>query len=120
MTGYKARPVPLDSLSLSVIIPCYNEIQTIEQILAIVLEQSVVKEVVIVDDGSTDGTRDILKRLQTEMADQPVRIVFHEHNRGKGAALVTGFQHASGDVLVIQDADLAEKYDLFLERSLES
>lgn len=109
MTGYKARPVPLDSLSLSVIIPCYNEIQTIEQILAIVLEQSVVKEVVIVDDGSTDGTRDILKRLQTEMADQPVRIVFHEHNRGKGAALVTGFQHASGDVLVIQDADL--EYD---------
>ncbi len=99
---------PQEDLTLSVIIPCYNEVENIRDILAKVKEQSVVDQIVIVDDGSTDGSRDILAEIEAE-GDPLVKVVYHEVNSGKGAALVTGFQHATGDVFLIQDAD--DEYD---------
>ncbi len=96
------------TLTLSVIIPCYNEITTIEPVLDRVEEIGLAQEILIVDDGSTDGTRDLLRQIEAQGRPN-VRILYHEHNQGKGAALVTGFSHASGDVFLIQDADL--EYD---------
>jgi glycosyltransferase involved in cell wall biosynthesis len=93
-------------LNLSVIIPCYDEKETIEKILKAVKAVQLASEIVVVDDGSKDGTRDILKALP---ADPMVRIIFHDHNQGKGAAVRTGFREARGDVFLIQDADL--EYD---------
>lgn len=90
---------------LSVIVPCYNERATIAELLARVLQSPWVNEVVIVDDGSTDGTRDILARLE----DGRLRVELHERNSGKGAALRTGFRLATSDFVVVQDADL--EYD---------
>ena len=87
------------------IVPCYNERATIAELLARVLESPWVNEVVIVDDGSTDGTRDVLARL----ADSRLRVELHERNSGKGAALRTGFRLATSDFVVVQDADL--EYD---------
>jgi glycosyltransferase involved in cell wall biosynthesis len=95
-------------LTLSVIIPCYNEVSTIEALLDRVQQVGLADEIVIVDDGSKDGTRDILARLEAE-ARPGVRILYHEQNAGKGAALVTGFRAAAGDIFLIQDADL--EYD---------
>jgi glycosyltransferase involved in cell wall biosynthesis len=95
-------------LTLSVIIPCYNEVSTLEPVLERVEAVGLADEILIVDDGSTDGTRDLLRELEAE-ARPGVRIVYHERNMGKGAALVTGFSHASGDIFLIQDADL--EYD---------
>lgn len=96
------------ALRLSVVIPCYNEAKTIEKVVARVRAVGLADEIVIVDDGSTDGSRDILKRMDAE-GHPDLRIIFHERNGGKGAALVTGFSQASGDVFMIQDADL--EYD---------
>jgi glycosyltransferase involved in cell wall biosynthesis len=93
-------------LELSVIIPCYNEKNTIEAILEAVKAVGLASEIIVVDDGSTDGTRDILKNLPV---DPLVRIVYHDRNQGKGAAVRTGFAAAQGDVFLIQDADL--EYD---------
>ncbi len=96
-------------MKLSVVIPVYNEAATLKELLESVaaVDAGIEKEIVIVDDCSTDGTREVLKALAVE---HPVwRILFHEHNRGKGAALRTGFAAASGDVVLIQDADL--EYD---------
>jgi glycosyltransferase involved in cell wall biosynthesis len=94
-------------LKLSVIIPCFNEIATIETIVKAVEAVNRASEIIIVDDGSTDGTRDILK---DKLASDPlVRIVYHDHNQGKGAAVRTGFAAATGDIFLIQDADL--EYD---------
>ncbi len=93
-------------MKLSVIIPVYNEVKTIREIVRRVLETGLVSEVVVVDDGSTDGTRDILPELDGR---QGVRIILHEKNQGKGAAVRTGLQNATGEVLLIQDADL--EYD---------
>ena len=90
---------------LSVVIPVYNEKETVEQVIATVLEQADDLEVVLVDDCSTDGTRAILQAYEHPR----VRIFYHENNRGKGAALRTGFEHVSGDIVVVQDADL--EYD---------
>lgn len=95
-------------LTLSVIIPCYNEAGTIEEILERVEAVGLAREIIIVDDGSTDGTRDILRDIEAR-GNPLIRIIFHERNQGKGAALVTGFQNATSDVLLIQDADL--EYD---------
>lgn len=103
-----AQNIDKKDLTLSVIIPCYNEVETIEKVVERVQSVGIVDEIVIVDDGSSDGTRDILSRMQADSA-QGIRIIFHEHNQGKGAALVTGFAAASGDILLIQDADL--EYD---------
>lgn len=94
-------------MKVTVLIPCYNERATIEEVLWRVEHAPVrVDEILVVDDGSTDGTRDIL----TSRFDRaPVRLIFHEENRGKGGALRTGFAQATGDVVLVQDADL--EYD---------
>ncbi|WP_343215381.1 glycosyltransferase family 2 protein [Ereboglobus sp. PH5-10] len=93
--------------TLSVIIPCYNERATIRTLVDAVLNCGVNPiEIVVVDDGSTDGTRDV---LESEIAPLVSKIVYHEKNQGKGAALRTGFQHATGDYVIVQDADL--EYD---------
>lgn len=91
---------------LSVVIPVFNEKETILQIIPRVLALAFVKEVIIVDDGSSDGTRELLQRTPFEAR---VKLFFHERNRGKGAALRTGFAQVTGAVAVIQDADL--EYD---------
>lgn len=92
---------------LSVIIPVYNEIQTLEEVVRRVLEVPIDKEVILVDDGSSDGSRELVTKLEGEHP--TVRAVLHEVNQGKGAALRTGFASASGDIVLIQDADL--EYD---------
>jgi glycosyltransferase involved in cell wall biosynthesis len=92
-----------DRVRLSVVVPVYNEVSTVERLLRKVRDVPLWLEVIVVDDGSTDGTRDVLPKLEGTMIDT---LVFHEHNRGKGAALRTGFAHATGDVVVVQDADM--------------
>ncbi|OGY63262.1 MAG: glycosyl transferase [Candidatus Harrisonbacteria bacterium RIFCSPLOWO2_02_FULL_41_13b] len=92
---------------LSIVIAIYNEEKTLEEILKqieAVNLQALTKEIVLVDDGSTDKTRDILKNLENKY-----RVIYHEKNRGKGAAIQTGFSHITGDFIIIQDADL--EYD---------
>jgi glycosyltransferase involved in cell wall biosynthesis len=109
-TKLAVKPAWADTkkLKLSVIIPCYNEASTLEKVIQRVQAVELADEIIIVDDGSIDGTRDLLKRIE---ADQPdtVRILYHERNQGKGAALVTGFAAATGEIILIQDADL--EYD---------
>ena len=90
---------------LSVVVPCYDEATTVLELLRRVLASPWVAEVIVVDDGSTDGTREIL----AEVSDPMVRVIFHEHNQGKGAALRTGFAAATADYVIVQDADL--EYD---------
>ncbi|MCS7306068.1 MAG: glycosyltransferase family 2 protein [Thermoguttaceae bacterium] len=97
--------LPKDFL-LSVVIPVYNERSTIEEVLRRVQAVPIPKEVLVVDDGSTDGTREYLAGLPQQ---ENFRIFFHPHNMGKGAALKTGFGQAKGQVVLIQDADL--EYD---------
>jgi glycosyltransferase involved in cell wall biosynthesis len=93
---------------LTIVIPVYNEINTVEHNLkrvnAAPLPEGVTKEIIIIDDGSTDGTRELLDRFK-----DLYRIVYHDKNRGKGAAIRTGFSYATGDYVVVQDADL--EYD---------
>jgi glycosyltransferase involved in cell wall biosynthesis len=92
---------------ISVVIPCYNEVSTIEDILDAVRASEIRdKEIVVVDDASTDGTRERLRKHEGEPG---LRVIFHERNQGKGAALRTGFRAATGDVVIVQDADL--EYD---------
>ena len=98
-------------MKLSVVIPVYNERNTLQEILSRVravplADMGVEKEIILVDDCSTDGTRELLQGLT---ADKSLVIVFHERNRGKGAALRSGFQRATGDIVIVQDADL--EYD---------
>ncbi len=105
-------------MTLSVVMPVYNERRTIEEIITRVQRVDLEKELVIIDDYSTDGTREYLQTLDED----GIKVVFHEYNQGKGAALQTGFQHVSGDVVVIQDADLEynpEEYHLLLRPILD-
>jgi glycosyltransferase involved in cell wall biosynthesis len=95
-------------LTLSVVIPCYNEASMIAEVLQRVEDVGLANEIIIVDDGSTDGTRTVLATIEAENRPS-VRIIYHDHNQGKGAALVTGFAAASSDVVLIQDADF--EYD---------
>jgi len=91
---------------LSIVIPSYNEIATIEALVERVQATPWKKELIIVDDGSSDGTRAVLAKLE---AQDNVQVILHERNQGKGAALATGFAAAQGDIVLIQDADL--EYD---------
>jgi glycosyltransferase involved in cell wall biosynthesis len=96
-------------MKLTVVIPCYNELRTIDRILDAVRQSPHPdKEIIVVDDCSIDGTREKLKS-EIESSGRVDRIIYHDRNQGKGAALRTGFQHASGDVVIVQDADL--EYD---------
>jgi glycosyltransferase involved in cell wall biosynthesis len=92
-------------MKISVVIPVYNEIATIRELYNKVRSSNLSDEIIIVDDFSTDGTRDILPELELEGAN----VYYHGQNKGKGAALRTGFQHVTGDIVIIQDADL--EYD---------
>jgi len=108
-SGPREADLPWDRVVLSVVIPAYNELHTAENLLRRVREVPLKLEVIVVDDGSTDGTRDLLAKLKDEgLMDV---LVLHEVNQGKGAALQTGFKHATGHVTVVQDADL--EYDPF-------
>jgi glycosyltransferase involved in cell wall biosynthesis len=93
-------------MKLTVVIPVYNEAENIREILRRVQSTKLASEIIVVDDGSQDGTRDTLTQLNGQEA---VRVILHERNQGKGAAVVTGLRAAQGDVLLIQDADL--EYD---------
>lgn len=94
-------------MKLSVVIPVYNEAATIEQLISRVRAVDIPKEIIVVDDGSTDGTRDVLARLDGRYDN--VRVFLQPKNRGKGAALKLGFRNSTGDFVLVQDADL--EYD---------
>ncbi|HEX2254073.1 MAG TPA: glycosyltransferase family 2 protein [Thermoanaerobaculia bacterium] len=100
-------------LRLSIVVPAYNERNTVRELLARVaaapLPEGVEREVVVVDDGSSDGTRELLAELEQAADPLPFRLVLHERNQGKGAAVRSGLTAGTGDVLLIQDADL--EYD---------
>ncbi len=93
-------------MKISIVIPCFNEINTIEHILEKVstVHLEYEKEIIVIDDSSTDGTREYLKSL--EKRDESIKTVYHDKNRGKGVALRSGFEIASGNVIIVQDADL--------------
>lgn len=98
-------------MRLTIVVPVYNEVHTIEEIIRRVLAVDVGmdKELILVDDASTDGTRDLYDRIRIEHKDRRIEVLMHPQNRGKGAALRTGFAKASGDIILVQDADL--EYD---------
>lgn len=99
---------------LSVVIPVYNEERYIKEVIERVKNVPIDKEIIIVDDASTDGTREILKELEGE----GIKVFYHKKNQGKGAAIRTGFKHCQGDIVIIQDADLEyfpEEYPELIE-----
>ncbi|MAG20139.1 glycosyl transferase, partial [archaeon] len=90
-------------MKLSIIIPVYNEVKTLEEVINKVKKLKLDKEIVVVDDGSEDGSRELLKKIEN------IKLILHEKNYGKGKAVRTGLDNIEGDVVVIQDADL--EYD---------
>jgi glycosyltransferase involved in cell wall biosynthesis len=90
-------------LKLSIVIPIYNERKTLETLIAQVNAVDYDKEILLVDDFSTDGTREILKKYENK---EGFQVLYHNHNQGKGSALRTGFSNVNGDIIIIQDADL--------------
>jgi glycosyltransferase involved in cell wall biosynthesis len=107
-------------MKVSIVIPCFNEAETIENIVQAVLSVPLTnREIIIVDDSSTDGTKEI---LSTKIKDLVDKIILHESNQGKGAALRSGFANVTGDVVVIQDADLEynpQEYPILLQPILD-
>jgi glycosyltransferase involved in cell wall biosynthesis len=89
-------------MKISIVIPVYNEAKTVKEILSCVMATPYDKEVIVIDDGSKDGTREILM----ELSSHDLQVISHDRNYGKGAALRTGFSRATGDLVIIQDADL--------------
>jgi glycosyltransferase involved in cell wall biosynthesis len=121
---------PDSNPQLSVVIPAYNEVGTIRQILERVAATRQTKEIVVVDDGSTDGTREFLERIDRgdfavmdgDGGAVETRVLFHDRNRGKGAALRTAFREVRGEIVIVQDADLVydpAEYEHLLEPILE-
>ena len=104
--SWQLTPIAPDQVLLSVVIPVYNEECTLEMLVRKVQEEKTRKEIILVDDGSRDGSPEILARLATEPG---IRAFRHEKNSGKGAALKTGFSQAKGNIVLIQDADM--EYD---------
>lgn len=105
-------------MKLSIVIPVYNEINTILEILRRVKAVPIEKEIIIVDDCSTDGTREILRGIKEDN----IRVIFNENNRGKGFSIRRGFEHITGDIVIIQDADLEyypDEYHILIQKILE-
>ena len=90
-------------MKLSVILPVYNEKNTIQEVIQKVMSVDVEKELIIVDDCSNDGTKELLKKFEGQ---EQIRILYHQENQGKGSAIRTALKHVTGDVVIIQDADL--------------
>jgi glycosyltransferase involved in cell wall biosynthesis len=107
-------------MKLSIVIPCFNERETILSLLEAVRDAPIAnKEIILVDDGSTDGTRELLTSLKSE----DLKVIFHQQNKGKGAALRTGFSAALGDICIVQDADMEydpQEYPLVIGPILEN
>lgn len=95
-------------MKLSIVMPVYNEAATLEECVRRVMDAPVEGEIelLLVDDGSTDGTRYLYPKIEADHAGRPVRVILHEKNKGKGAALRSGFAQATGDIVLVQDADL--------------
>ncbi len=104
----QAHDFTRQQLTLSVVIPCYNERNSIKEVIHRVEAVGLANEIIVVDDGSTDGTREVLRQIEAENRPK-LRILYHERNQGKGAAVITGFSAANSEVLLIQDADF--EYD---------
>jgi glycosyltransferase involved in cell wall biosynthesis len=106
-------------MKTSIVVPVFNEADTIRDLIARVSAVPIDREIIVVDDGSTDGTRGVLANLPPARG---LRVVFHDRNRGKGAALRTGFENATGDIVLVQDADLEyapEEYPRLLQPILD-
>jgi glycosyltransferase involved in cell wall biosynthesis len=110
-------------MKLSVIIPCYNEFNTIDKVIESVYQSSYSnKEIIVVDDFSHDGTRDKLKN-EIELSGKVKKIIYHERNQGKGASIRSGIQEATGDLIIIQDADFEynpNEYHLLIDPILQN
>ena len=114
------KKLPLGDIKVSIVIPCFNESNSIKDIIKAVIDSPVPnKEIIIVDDCSNDETREILQQQIGPLVD---KIIYHEKNKGKGAALSTGISNVTGDIVIIQDADLEyspKEYPILLEPFIE-
>ncbi len=115
------KKLKLEDIKLSIVIPCFNERNSIQRLVEAVIDSLVPnKEIIIVDDCSTDGTQEILKQKIEPLVD---KVIYHKKNQGKGAALRTGFANITGDIVIVQDADLEydpKDYSILLEPFLEN
>jgi len=110
--------IPGGTMRLSVVIPVYNEVNTIQEILRQVKEVAIDKEIIIIDDCSTDGTREILKGIKEDN----IKVIFNKKNKGKGFSLRKGFECVRGDIVIIQDADLEyypSEYPILIKKIVE-
>lgn len=105
-------------MKLSIVIPVYNEINTVLELLRKVKATPFDKEIIVIDDGSTDGTRQVLQEIKEEN----VKVIFNTHNKGKGFSLRRGFEHVTGNIVIIQDADLEyypDEYSVLIQKIIE-